>query len=135
MRALLPRRDDHGPRGGGAVRLRCRRLESRKDPYPPLQVPPKPRGAKPGGVVGGAKLVGGIVLGLVVGLAAPFVMAAGASRAGGAAGPLWGLATCVAILCAFPYLWRRGMRGFPIGLVIGIALPMLLLVACASSML
>jgi hypothetical protein len=88
-----------------------------------------------------AKITGGLILGALAGFFLPFLAAqaatpfAGPARGSFRVDPVVafaGLAACVVMFVAVPLLWRRGLRGIPIGLCIGAALPTLLFAACAS---
>lgn len=104
---------------------------------PPPAKPPTARDA----VKPAAKITGGLVLGIAAGFGLPLLAAQAATAfAGPARGSFrmdpvvvgTGLATCVLAIVAVPLLWRRGLRGIPIGLCIGVALPTLLFVVCAA---
>lgn len=102
---------------------------------PPAKPPTAADALKPA-----AKITGGLVLGALAGFFAPVL--------GGMAGSLLevrhgkyatdlgvvccGLAASVFVIVLVPVFWRRGLRGVPIGLCIGVALPTLVLVACAA---
>lgn len=115
-----------------------------QDAQPP-ELPDVPAPAKPptarDAVKPAAKITGGLVLGIAAGFGLPLLAAQAATPfAGPARGHFRmdpvvagaGLTTCVLAIVAVPFLWRRGLRGIPIGLCIGVALPTLIFVVCAS---
>ncbi len=103
---------------------------------PPAKPPTAGDALKPA-----ARITGGLILGIVAGFALPFLAAqlatpyAGPARGSFRMQPVVagaGLTTCALAVVAVPFLWRRGLRGIPIGLCIGVALPTLIFVVCAA---
>lgn len=102
---------------------------------PPVKPPTVGDALKPA-----AKITGGVLLGVLAGFFVPVLAAMGGTlfevphgrHATDPAVVGCGLAGCVAVIAIVPLLWRRGLRGTPIGLCLGVALPTLLLAACAA---